>query len=173
MHLFPSFLSDGRRFIYLRVYRQAPERSGLYVGDLTSESSDGEMFLMATGFNATYVSAADAGLGVLLFLRDRSLCAQRFDDKTAELWGKAVKLADGVGSYLDYAYYSASEKLLAYRVPDHRPSSHGSIARDVPWPRSARRKLSPALRCRLTPHSLSSRDIFHTTLSPRICGCST
>jgi len=42
MHIFPSFLPDGRRFIYLRVYRQAPERSGLYVGDLTSESSDGD-----------------------------------------------------------------------------------------------------------------------------------
>jgi eukaryotic-like serine/threonine-protein kinase len=118
MHLFPSFLPDGRRFIYLRVYRQAPERSGLYISDLTSESSDGDMFLMATGFNASYVSAADAGPGVLLFLRDRSLYAQRFDDKTAELRGNAVKLADRLGSYLDYAYYSASEKLLAYRAPD-------------------------------------------------------
>jgi hypothetical protein len=40
MHVFPSFLPDRRRFIYLRVHRQAPERSSLYVGDLTSESSD-------------------------------------------------------------------------------------------------------------------------------------
>jgi hypothetical protein len=40
MHIFPSFLPDRRRFIYLRVHRQAPERSSLYVGDLTSESSD-------------------------------------------------------------------------------------------------------------------------------------
>jgi hypothetical protein len=118
LHIFPSFLPDGRRFIYLRVYRQAPERSGLYVGDLTSESSTGDRFLMATGFNASYVPAADAGPGVLLFLRDRSLYAQRFDDKTAELRGNAVKLADRLGSYLDYAYYSASERLLAYRAPD-------------------------------------------------------
>jgi serine/threonine-protein kinase len=29
-----------------------------------------------------------------------------------------VRLADRLGSYLDYAYYSASEKLLAYRGPD-------------------------------------------------------
>lgn len=118
VHLFPSFLPDGRRFIYLRVYRQSPERSGVYVGDLTSESPHGDKFLMATGFNASYVASADAGLGVLLFMRDRSLFAQRFDDQTAELQGKAVKLADRVGSYLDYAFYSASEKLLAYRVPD-------------------------------------------------------
>jgi hypothetical protein len=27
VHLFPSFLPDGRRFIYLRVYRRVPERS--------------------------------------------------------------------------------------------------------------------------------------------------
>jgi eukaryotic-like serine/threonine-protein kinase len=118
VHLFPSFLPDGRRFIYLRVYRQAPERSGVYVGDLTSESPNDDRFLMATGFNASYVASADAGVGVLLFMRERSLYAQRFDDKTAELQGKAVKLADRVGSYLDYAYYSASEKVLAYRVPD-------------------------------------------------------
>lgn len=34
MHIFPSFLPDGRRFIYLRVDREAPERSGS-----TSETS--------------------------------------------------------------------------------------------------------------------------------------
>ena len=55
------------------------------------------MFSMATGFNASYVSAADSGPGVLLFLRDRSLYAQRFDDKTAELRGNAVKLAVRLG----------------------------------------------------------------------------
>jgi len=118
VHLFPSFLPDGRRFIYLRIYRQAPERSGVYVGNLNAESSDGDRFLMTTGFNASYVASADAGLGVLLFMRDRSLYAQRFNDTTAALQGNPVKLADRVGSYLDYAYYSASEKLLAYRVAD-------------------------------------------------------
>lgn len=97
----PSFLPHGRRFIYLRVYRQAPERSGLYVGDLTSESSTGDRFLMATGFNASYVVAADAGPGVLLCLRDRALYGQRFDDSTTELLGKAVKLADHELTWLD------------------------------------------------------------------------
>jgi DNA-binding winged helix-turn-helix (wHTH) protein len=170
MHLFPSFLPDGRRFIYLRVYRQAPERSGLYVGDLASQPSDGDRFLMATGFNASYVAAADGGLGVLLFLRDRSLCAQRLDDKTVELRGNAVKLADRVGSYLDYAYYSASEKLLAYRAPD--PPSQltwfdrgGRPGTPVGAPEAvAGLAVSPdgsfALVARHVPHNVVAQDLW-------------
>ena len=170
MHLFPSFLPDGRRFIYLRVDRGAPERSGLYVGDLTSESSDGDKFLIATGFNATYVPAADAGCGMLLFLRDRSLHAQRFDDTTAELRGTAVRLADRLGSYLDYAYYSASEKLLAYRVPDP-PSQLTWFDREgrpvapvgAPEPVGAL-AVSPdssfALVARHVPHNVVSQDLW-------------
>jgi eukaryotic-like serine/threonine-protein kinase len=170
MHIFPSFLPDGRRFIYLRVYRQAPERSGLYVGDLTSESSDGDMFLMATGFNGSYVSAADTGPGVLLFLRDRSLYAQRFDDDTVELRGTAVKVADRLGSYLDYAYYSASEKLLAYRVPDP-PSQltwfdrEGRPVAPVGAPEAvAGLAVSPdgsfALVARHVPHNVVTQDLW-------------
>src|SRR4029453_18667157 len=34
MHLLPSFLPDGRHFVYLRISPSAPEQSGTYVGTL-------------------------------------------------------------------------------------------------------------------------------------------
>jgi len=117
-HLFPSFLSDGRHFIYLRNHRSAPERSGVYVGSLTEGAPADEKQLLATGFNAIYVPESDAGGSAIVFLRDRGLFAQRFDDQRRELRGAAVKLADSVGSLLDVAFFSASPRLLAYRAPD-------------------------------------------------------
>lgn len=118
IHLMPSFLPDGRHFLYLRVDRAAPERSGVYIGDLSVGSSESQKLLLATGFNATYVPAAGSGAGVVVFLRDGALFAQRFDDRQLELRGDAVQLAAKVGSFIDYAFFSASPRVLAHRAPD-------------------------------------------------------
>ncbi len=118
IHLMPSFLPDGRHFIYLRVDRAAPERSGVYIGDVNGGPSESEKHLLATGFDAMYVPAADSGTGVVVFLRDRALFAQRFDDRRLELLGHPVQLAPTVGSFIDYAFFSASPRVLAYRAPD-------------------------------------------------------
>jgi DNA-binding winged helix-turn-helix (wHTH) protein len=118
IHLMPSFLPDGRHFIYLRVDRAAPERSGVYIGDVNAGAPASEKQLLAIGFNAMYVPAADSGAGVVLFLRDRALFAQRFDDRRLELRGSPVQLAPKVGSFIDYAFFSASPRVLVYRAPD-------------------------------------------------------
>jgi Tol biopolymer transport system component len=117
-HLFPSFLSDGRHFIYLRIHRAAPERSGVYIGDLNGSSPTGEKPLLATGFNAIYVPESDAGGSAIVFLRDHGLFAQRFDEQRHELRGSPVQLADRVGSFLDYGFFSASPSVIVYREPD-------------------------------------------------------
>ena len=118
MHLMPSFLSDGRHFIYLRINRAAPERSGVYVGDLNGSSPADEKLLLATGFNAIHVPESDAGGSAIVFLRDRGLFAQRFDEQRLELRGAAVQA--GRQRRLDprRRFFSASPKLLAYRAPD-------------------------------------------------------
>jgi DNA-binding winged helix-turn-helix (wHTH) protein len=118
IHLMPSFLPDGRHFLYLRVDRAAPERSGVYIGDANGGAPESEKHLLATGFDATYVPAADSGFGVVVFLRDRALFAQRFDDRRQELLGDPVRLATNVGSFIDYAFFSASPRVLVYRAPD-------------------------------------------------------
>ena len=84
----PSFLSDGRRFIYLRIVRSKPEGSGIYVGDLGSESTGPGKRLIATGFPAKYVPAADEGSGFIVFAQDGALFAQRFDEAQLTLTGE-------------------------------------------------------------------------------------
>lgn len=118
IHLMPSFLPDGQHFLYLRVDRAAPQRSGVYVGDLNGATPESEKLLLATGFDAMYVAAADAGTGAVLFLRDGALFAQRFDDRRLELRGDPVQLAAKVGSFIDYAFFSASPRVLVYREPN-------------------------------------------------------
>jgi hypothetical protein len=114
----PSFLSDGRRFIYLRVVRSKPEGSGIYVGDLGSESTGLGERLIATGFPAKYVPAADDGSGFIVFAQDGALYAQRFDEAQLTLTGERRRLADRIGSYLDWASFAVSPTTLVYRAPE-------------------------------------------------------
>jgi DNA-binding winged helix-turn-helix (wHTH) protein len=119
VHLMPAFLSDGQRFIYLRVCRHAPERSGVYVGHLDEMSSPDEASrLIETGFNAAFVPESDEGSSAVVFLRDRALFGQRFDETRLALRGPAIQLADDVGSFLDAAFFSVSSQMLVYRAPD-------------------------------------------------------
>ena len=117
-HLFPSFLSDGRRFIYLRLVRSNPEASGIYAGELGAASPGAGRRLITTGFGAAFVAAADGGPGLIVFARDGALFAQRFDERRLEMIGDPMRLADGVGSYLDGAFFSVSPKTLVYRAPE-------------------------------------------------------
>jgi DNA-binding winged helix-turn-helix (wHTH) protein/Tol biopolymer transport system component len=117
-HIFPSFLSDGRRFIYLRVSRTNPETSGIYAGELGVESSPGGRRLITTGFGAAFVPAVEPGPGFVVFARDNALFAQRFDEDRLEMMGNPVRLADRIGSFLDGAFFSVSPTTLVYRAPE-------------------------------------------------------
>ena len=117
-HIFPSFLSDGRRFIYLRVSRTNPATSGIYAGELDVESSPGGRRLITTGFGAAFVPPAGPGPGFIVFARDNALFAQRFDEERLEVVGNPVRLADRIGSYLDGAFFSVSPTTLVYRAPE-------------------------------------------------------
>ena len=114
--LFPCFLPDGRHFLFLRVVRDRPESSGVYLGDVNA--SESPCRLIATGFPACFVPAVDAGAGWIVFARDGAVFAQRFDDGRLELLTEPLRMALGVGSYLDSAFFSASSRTLVYRPPD-------------------------------------------------------
>lgn len=117
IHIFPSFLSDGRHFVYLRVSRTTPELSGIYVTALDADPGAGRR-LFTSGFAASYVRATDGGHGLLVFGRDGALFAQRFDERRLVVTGDAVQLATSIGSILDYPYFSVSETALVYREPE-------------------------------------------------------
>ena len=80
-HWAPWFLPDGRHFLYLA--RSAnPETSGVYVGDLVSKA---RKQVVAFTTRAIYVNP-----GYLLYVRERTLMAQRFDTASLQTTGDAI-----------------------------------------------------------------------------------
>ena len=89
-HWAPFFLPDGRHFLYFAVGSQAggpDDPNGVYVA--STESSD-RTLIFPEGSNAKYAD------GYLIFPRERTLVAQRFDPGRLTLTGDAVPIADQV-----------------------------------------------------------------------------
>jgi eukaryotic-like serine/threonine-protein kinase len=116
VHVLPFFLPDGRHFLYLRA-SSSPEYSGAYIGSVNTkpEEQDSKR-LLATTSAPVYVPASDSDSGQVLFVRQGTLMAQPFDAHRLEPFGAAVPIAEQVGSYLDYGFFSASSNgVLVYR----------------------------------------------------------
>jgi Tol biopolymer transport system component len=88
-HFWPSFLPDGRGFLYLAWSGQAANRA-VFLGKLDSKE---KTRLMAAESNAAY-----AAPGYIVFHREASLFAQAFDPKSRVLSGDPVHVADDVAS---------------------------------------------------------------------------
>jgi len=86
-HRWPHFLPDGRHFLYF-VRSTDPALVGTYVASLDNPSGTR---LLATSTNAIYAP------GFLLFVRDGTLMAQRFDAGGVRLVGDAASLIPKVG----------------------------------------------------------------------------
>jgi len=116
-HVLPWFLPDGRHFIYVRR-SSTPENSGVYVGSLDARSEEqGSKRLLATNYAPAYVPPSDAGSGRLLFFRDGTLMTQPFDASRLELSGDPVTVAEQVGSFLSFGFFSVSTSgVLVYRT---------------------------------------------------------
>ena len=108
-HRWPYFLPDGRHFLYFARSSQA-ESEGVYVGSLNSKETKR---LLPTAFNAAYALP-----GFLLFLRNETLMAQRFDADKLELTGEPLSVAERVAYNpgLGRGAFSVSENgVLAFR----------------------------------------------------------
>jgi Tol biopolymer transport system component len=112
-HAFPQFLPDGRHFIYFALSPEG-ENTGIYLGTLGGKE---RKRLLSTMFSAVYSPAsANREKGHLLFLRDGTLMAQPLDARTFDLAGEAFPIAEQIGNFLAYGYYSAATNgALAYR----------------------------------------------------------
>jgi Tol biopolymer transport system component len=104
LHADPSFLPDGRRFLY----RRYPGAAGTYVGSLDAgpEQQDSKRLLAASGI---YAPTPGQGPGHILFLQDGTLMAQNFDASRMELEGDPTPIVQQV----THASVSASG-VLAY-----------------------------------------------------------
>jgi eukaryotic-like serine/threonine-protein kinase len=86
-HRWPDFLPDGNHFLYFAHGSTAAE-SGIYLAALDSKE---HKLLLQNGSNAIY-----AAPGYLLFVRDNTLMAQRFNLRRLAVEGEAKPVAEHV-----------------------------------------------------------------------------
>jgi Tol biopolymer transport system component/DNA-binding winged helix-turn-helix (wHTH) protein len=125
-HLWPSFLPDGRHFLY-RAGAFEVDHAGTYIGSL---DVPGERTSLDT-----VSSAAVYASGYLLFARDGALVAQRFDPDWRRLDGTPVLVAPNVAPPLDIygMTFSAAGDVISY--------ISGDIDRQLAWFDRAGRRL--------------------------------
>ena len=114
-HDYPSFLSDGRHFVYRHVIGD-PTKRGVFVGSLdggVEQSLSKQGF--ATIFQPAFVSSTSDS-GQILFIRDGTLMAQPFDVKHLQVSGEPITLAEHVGFFRGTGFFSASAQTIVYRV---------------------------------------------------------
>jgi Tol biopolymer transport system component/predicted Ser/Thr protein kinase len=115
-HSHPTFLRDGRHFVYWRRSK-IPENDGVYIGSLDVKPEEQSLKrLMPATSSVAYAPLPQSDQGQLLFLRDRTLMSQPFNERHFELAGEAVAVADSVGSLERLGNFSASTNgVLVYR----------------------------------------------------------
>ena len=117
-HSQPAFLPDGRHFLYSAIGTAkggATDIRAVYVGTLDSKVAP--RLVLERASNARYAS------GYLLFLRDSTLMAQRFDPDRLELRGEPQLLAErvltsglGGGSGISAAFSASDSGALVYQT---------------------------------------------------------
>jgi Tol biopolymer transport system component len=119
-HLLPSFLSDGRHFVYLRISPSAADTSGTFIGTLDAKPGEQSLQpLLPYVVGLEYAPSSDSSPGRLMFVREGTIFAQPFDESRLALAGGPVPIAERVGSFRDGAYFSTSTNdVLVYRAAD-------------------------------------------------------
>jgi Tol biopolymer transport system component len=115
-HAGPTFLPDGRSFLYHRA-SSLPDNTGVYIGSLDlAPEGQSTTRLLATDSDPVYVPASGSDGGFLLFLRQGTLMAQPFDGRS-QLRGDTIPIAEQVGNLGSYGWFSASGSgALAFRT---------------------------------------------------------
>ena len=126
-HRYPHFLPDGRTFLYTQA--GALDNSGIYVASLDSPNQ--AVRLLQTDAKAVYAPPRNEFPGYLLWLRDQTLVAQRFNSKSRRLEGEPLVVADGIAAGFAAnarraAYSLSTTGLLAYR-------GGGNAGFDLTW----------------------------------------
>jgi serine/threonine protein kinase len=99
-HRFPEFLPDGKKYIYLSRSNN-DENTGIFLGSIDSKE---HKLIIPAKYQAACVP------GYLLFLREKTLMAQPFDDGKSEFRGDAFPIAEQIvgDPSRNFGLYSAS-----------------------------------------------------------------
>ena len=104
-HAGPTFLPDGRRFLYHRASR-VPDNVGIYLGSLDAPPNEQSVTrLLASDSDPIYVPAP--GMGSVLFLREGTLFVQPLDGR-GQLAGSVTPVGEDIGSLGSHGWFSAS-----------------------------------------------------------------
>ena len=105
-HRYPTFLPDGRHFLYSIMSGQKETR-GVYLGSLDGTIKRRLLDDVTTiKYMAAVPGDTAGGAGWLVFVRDGALLARPFDARRLEFTGEPFSLSDKVGSDLGYPNYS-------------------------------------------------------------------
>ena len=111
VHTWPTFLPDGKHFLYFRS--GPPDVEGMYVGSLDVDAGDqSRQRILTTSVPAVYAN------GYVFFPRARTLMAQPFDARRLELQGLPVPVAQDVQItwYLTGVFSVSDNAVLIYRT---------------------------------------------------------
>jgi Tol biopolymer transport system component len=150
----PSFLPDGKHFLFLRTNSDRT-KSELYVGSIDGSE---RKLLFASDSNALYSPSPDGRAGHLIFARGTALLAQGFDPDTHALLGEPFRVAERVRVNTNSrAFIAVSDNgTLVYD-----PSTDEDEGRQLTWYDRAGKeietvgKTSPILRFKLSPDERS------------------
>jgi eukaryotic-like serine/threonine-protein kinase len=114
-HYHPSFLPDGRHFLFFAVSSPSSQ-SSIRAGSL--ESTNSKYLLNADGA-AVYAPVAESRTGFLVYVYGGALMAQPFDPDRLELKGHPTLVVPGIASLSGRGDFSVSTTgILAYRTAD-------------------------------------------------------
>ena len=108
-HGFPSFLPDGRHFVYAGF--SSGGRGGIYLGALDAKPGEAALKKLLSDASQVAFAASPDGNVYLLFRRNTTLMAQPFDLKRLDLAGEAVPVGEQVASFA-----AAQTGTLVYRT---------------------------------------------------------
>ena len=113
----PSFLPDGRHFVY--ALGSSLSQGAIYLGSLDARPEPQSAKPLATvrfPNTAVYAASPDPSLGYVLFEREGSLMALPFDAGRLEVAGAPVPIAERILINLAGSYSASPTGVLAYRT---------------------------------------------------------
>jgi Tol biopolymer transport system component len=117
--LYPSFLPDGRHFLYVLPTGPNSSQAGIYLGLLDANAkTENEQPLITVGFPnlVVFAPSPDPAFGYILYGRDDTLTALPFDARHFKPVGAAVPIVQGVQLNFGTVFSVSSNGVLSYRM---------------------------------------------------------
>ena len=148
-HRWPIFLADGRHFLFfVRSYQT--ELSGIYVGALGSKEYHQ---LIKTPFGAAFAGER------ILFVRNETLFAQRFDPKKLSTVGEPIPLPERVA--VNPGNAAALLSVSSKGIMTYYPSGHAGGPYQLAWYGRDGKTAAPAIATGYFYGSMLSPDGSH------------